>query len=86
MTIEERLICKRCQQDHAEPLIIWCDRSDLEIKYDKQSEALRVAVEALQKICAPESDGFGDTMADEFTDNRILEGRKALTKIEEVLK
>jgi hypothetical protein len=70
----------------SEKVTFACVIEALEAERDKEREARVIAVEALQKICAPESDGFGDTVADEFTDNRILEGRKALTKIEEVFK
>lgn len=54
------LYCKVCNQDHSKPLAKWCDRSDLEIKYDqvwdeyiKLTKALEVAEEKIQLACDP---------------------------------
>jgi hypothetical protein len=44
-------------------------------------EMIDVAVKALEKCCAPEPDGFGSYVAEEFETNDVLEGRKILTKI-----
>lgn len=50
------------------------------------SPLLLEAVELLSKCCAPEPDGFGNFVADEFTQQEVLDGRIFLTKISEALK
>lgn len=46
---------------------------------------LREAMEALEKVCAPESDGFGDFIADEFMLPDVLEGRVILASLRQKL-
>jgi hypothetical protein len=36
--------------------------------------------ESLSKVCAPEPDGFGSFVADEFMPREILDGRKVLAE------
>jgi hypothetical protein len=41
-------------------------------------ERVKQLTEALEKVCAPEPDGLGGFVADEFTPQAILEARQAL--------
>jgi len=50
MSIESRLICQVCKHDHNEPNRIWCDRSDLEIKYQVLEQKLALAVREFKNI------------------------------------
>jgi len=44
------MICSRCNQDHHKEIDRWCDRSDLEIKYELLEKKIKDLVSAVKPI------------------------------------
>lgn len=57
----------------------WQDRSAIngKIAFELEEQNKKL-VEALKEVCKPEPDGHGDWVADEFTQQEVLDGRKLL--------
>jgi hypothetical protein len=69
------------QKPHRDVLISYEEIDVIEVapgfdNYDK-------AIKLLEKLCAPEPDGFGSFVADEFMPPEVLEGRKFLASLKE---
>ena len=58
-------------------------RRGVDAALQAERERSKILLEALEKCCAQEPDGFGDFIADEFMPESILEGRKLLAKYKE---
>ncbi len=49
--------------------------------YDSLAVEFRRVVAALKECCKPEPDGIGGFVADEFTEQEVLDGRKLLEEL-----
>lgn len=90
------LFCKVCKQDHSKPLAMpkWCDRSELEIKYDqvwdeyiKLTNVLEIAESQISTAVKYLKDDGSDKLENTEPEHQMFYGLSyALSQIEKIKK
>lgn len=62
---------------------VHCAVLEMQAEISKLNENVHMALVALKLLCEPVPDGIGGFVADEFTEEEVLIGRRAIKAIEE---